>query len=118
MFPCDVGHHRYAGAQQTMYPAIATQSDVIRRKLRLCPDHFDDCLTQLQERAQRAQLDFGEAVHATCYFCGGEVTEDATQFFVTVYAKGEDRDDYWSVLHSRCARDTAREWSLESLMPV
>lgn len=113
MYPCDCGHHRYRSAQQTIYPAVVCGPDATRRKLRLCEAHFDRYLTQLEDRAHNAQVDFIEAAESTCLVCALPVTDSEFQFFATVYARRAERADYWAPLHELCAPAAMEDWLLD-----
>lgn len=113
MFPCAYGLHRYRSAQQTIYPAVVCGPDATRRKLRLCEEHFDRYLAQLDERAHNAQMDSTEVVESTCLVCAKPVAESEYQFFATVYAHKADRVDYWAPLHELCASAAMEDWLLD-----
>lgn len=112
LFRCDDRFHRYPGQQQTMYPAVVNGTVAWRRKLRLCPEHFTLRLEYLELNAQNAKGDLAELETSSCVLCHNEAPGAETQFFVTVYAKGQERVDYFAVVHSEC-RDALREdWHL------
>jgi len=113
MYPCDVKNHRYNGPQQTIYPAIVTGNASTRRKLRLCPGHFEHLEDTLETKANNAQMDFDSKDHTRCIVCQQDVTDSEFQFFATVYAKGQERRDFWAVLHESCAAACMEDWGLE-----
>ena len=113
LFPCSVGAHRYSGAQKTMYPAITTGGDSTRGRLRLCTGHFREYMDRLEISALRAQLEFDTAQTARCYNCGDLADRDSLSLFVTTYAGGEEREDFWAPVHRQCARTVAQEWRLD-----
>lgn len=112
MYPCEFNGHRYRSAQQTMYPAIVNGTDGTRRKLRLCPEHFEDLLEKLQNHATNAQEDMFEHVANRCFICGLETTDAPSALFVTVYAQGMEREDFWAPLHKDCAPAAREDWRL------
>jgi hypothetical protein len=112
IFPCDVGNHRYVGPQQTIYPAIVDGGDTARRKMRLCPAHFQHLVERLESHAHNAQMAFGEALDATCLQGDGAVTDSPFQFFATVYAHKEDRADWWAPIHAGCVTSALEDWAL------
>jgi hypothetical protein len=112
LFPCDVKSHRYPGAQQTMYPALVNGAQQYRRKLRLCPGHFEIAQTLLETRCHNAQMSWDEPALTGCYGCHADVTDSPWQFFVTVYAKGQEREDYWAAVCETCAMGVAEDWQL------
>jgi len=113
MYPCDVKNHRYKGAQQTIYPAIVCGTEQSRRKLRLCPGHFEMLEDTLEERTNNAQVDFDSTDAVACLICRKAVADSEYQFFATVYAKGQERRDFWAVLHSECVGAAMEDWGLE-----
>lgn len=112
LYPCDATAHRYVGAQQTMYPALANGIEAERRKLRLCPIHFEEKLQRLERTAHDALVDFTEATVAACVNCTQPVSDSTMAFFCTVYARGADRADWWGPVHEACAEPMRREWGL------
>lgn len=112
LYPCDQGNHRYYGPQQTVYPAFVGGSTVYRRKLRLCPVHFQAFFALLNDRAHQA-VD-GEVVPLTpiCILCGYDAAESSLLFYATVYPKSGDRLDYWAAVHDICAPAAREDWLL------
>lgn len=110
IFPCDRGGHRYPGAQQTIYPAIVDGRDTARCKVRLCPEHFDQAVQELELSAQNAQLSWDDAGLSRCLICRDPVTDDTAQFFATVYSRSQDRRDFWSVVHAGCVNAAKARW--------
>lgn len=117
MFPCDATNHRYRDAQQTIYPAVVNHARSYRRKLRLCPQHFDGYFQKLEYGAQSQQLDLDGDGHSRCLICRQDVAASTFQFFATVYARGAERADYWAPLHDACAPAALEDWGMESEMP-
>ena len=98
LFPCDKHGDRYAGKQQTIYPAIINGTDAIRERRRLCRDCFADAL-------QECAMKLGDATNPNlsnpaCCECG--VDEAAHPVFVTAYADGQDRQDFYGRLCRGC----------------
>jgi hypothetical protein len=114
MFPCDVGNHRYRGAQQTMYAAVVHGQSSARRKLRLCDRHFDGFADHLQQSASPATEDLLERDDQKCGLCGTQVALADFMFFCTVYAQGQERVDWWAPLHEECCPGMMEDWHLES----
>lgn len=110
LFPCSIGTHRYAGPQQTIYPAIAQGQEVFRTRLRLCPTHFDVMLEKLVSRANDAAIDHEDALAPTCIECRGDVIGSRWQFFATAYASKQERRDFWAVIHDECVRGAKHDW--------
>lgn len=115
LFPCDAGPHPYPGRQQTIYPAVAQGAHNARRKLRLCPRHFDQYQGELVRFAQPAQLELETERVPRCAGCGEEISEMAATFFATVYATGAERADWWAPIHEDCVGRTLTSWRLPGL---
>lgn len=114
LFPCDVNGHRYSGAQQTIYPAVVNKADASRRRLRLCPSHFEALLDHLEVTCNHAQADWNSTGLTRCALCAEDVEDSDYQFFATVYAKGAERADYWAPIHQGCVAGQLEDW----LLPV
>jgi hypothetical protein len=112
MYPCDVDNRRYAGAQQTIYPALVDGTSSSRRKLRLCAWHFDALVDKLEKNAKTDQVEFGAPSLLMCLICAKEVTDSEHQFFATVYAYKQDRRDFWAPVHESCAGAVVEDWQL------
>lgn len=112
LFPCDAGNHRYSGPQQTIYPAVVDGGDSARRKLRLCPAHFQHRVERLERHAHNAQIAFGEELDLGCLQGDGAVLDSPFQFFATVYAAHEERADWWAPIHAGCVTSVLEDWAL------
>jgi hypothetical protein len=99
-----------------MYPAVVRGGDSVRRKLRLCPGHFDTYTEMLGEYAQPAQDSFVESRVITCFVCHAPVDYAEVQLFVTVYPLKAERQDYWAPIHGDCGPQALREWQLTATM--
>lgn len=117
LYPCDFGSHRYREAQQTMYPAVVDGIQAERRKLRLCPSHFSVMFQQLESRAQHADGRGDDGDETICYQCRQPLSPPVAQLFVTVYQKGEERDDFWAPMHGHCAPEVMHAWLIELDVP-
>jgi hypothetical protein len=93
LFPCDYCSGRYKGAQQTLYPALVTNGTAIREKRRACPDCFDAKLAWCREYLSPAD-EGSQPVPEDCSIDGGEL-DGRIGVFVTVYARGADRADWY-----------------------
>ena len=91
LFPCDAHGSMYRGAQQTIYPAIMNGIASQRQKRRLCPSCFDEVNEWCQVNLLSA-TSYGESMQG-CIAC--EAEEVPYAIFVTLYARGEDRADYY-----------------------
>lgn len=100
-FPCDRCGQRYRGPQQTVYPALVAASRAVRKRMRLCPLHFDEVVSHmfLHEEATGAS-DLHECSYADCR----EPADVAV--FGTVYESGRERADYY---YRSCVSHATRE---------
>jgi hypothetical protein len=99
-FPCSYCGQRYKGAQQTYYPALVHATLTIREKRRACPD----CFAHVHEWVERTLVPAdGQSLNAPedCMACGGEL-DGRIAVFLTIYAAGEDRDDWWGQICGGC----------------
>jgi hypothetical protein len=99
LFPCDEHGARYRGAQQTAYPALVHGVDQFRAKRRLCPDCFGAvigwCLANLTDAA------VDDLPNDGCALCNADETDYGV--FVTLYAKGNERQDWFGRVCRPCA---------------
>jgi hypothetical protein len=95
-----------------MYPAVVNRSETNRRRLRLCPVHFTDYLSDLETYYQDAETSMVSTASLLCPRCHLEVTDSQHQFFVTVYAKGNERADFWAAVHDGCVPSLLVRWCL------
>ena len=97
VFPCDVCGAIYKGPQQTMYPALFLGTSTVRVKQRMCPN----CFANANEFSQELLVPIdGRTLSRGCTVCEDDLAPFA--FFVTVYATGEERVDYFGQLCSTC----------------
>jgi len=92
-YPCDGHGGRYAGAQQTIYPALLDGDGATRRKLRLCPRCFEAMYEFLAINFVDATDD--DPPFKGCPSCGETPGEHGVTMFATVYAKGQERQDLY-----------------------
>jgi hypothetical protein len=114
LFPCDATGHRYPGPQRTLYPAVAIGSQSRRRKLRLCSQHFDAFLEQLQLHAVDVGTDSGQLLGVACYLCGKAVVDNAQALYVTAYGDQSERQDWWAPVHEDCVEATMEDWLIQA----
>jgi hypothetical protein len=117
LYPCDVGAHRYRGAQQTIYPALTDGVTTLRRKLRLCEEHFAAALETIAQRAHNADRDFDDTEGVKCLLCAQFVIDAPHAFFATVYRAKSEREDWWAPVHAACFAVVARDWHLHAEGP-
>lgn len=103
-FPCTRCGQRYNGRQQTAYPAIVDGNDQERKRMRLCPNDFQELESWLGDHLQDGTAD-DETGASECVLCSTSPAPLA--IFVTVYAKGEERSDWYGRLCPDC-RPAAR----------
>jgi hypothetical protein len=102
IFPCDEHGARYRGAQQTAYPAIVDGSVVMRERRRLCPDCFQRLVDWCNSYLQLAD---DPSMRRGCALCHEELSRFAV--FVTLYAKGAEREDWYGRLCADCGLHAA-----------
>jgi len=116
IYPCDVKGHRYPGAQQTVYAALVNGTESHRRKIRLCPSHFELTVEMLEHNARSAQVAFDDPEAVKCLSCAKPVEDSEWQFFATVYATRAERQDYWSPVHFECVAAVVEDYNLPATM--
>jgi len=103
LFPCDAHGGRYAGAQQTAYPALVAGTYSLRQKRRLCPGCFDAVLGWCFAHLSDASID--DLPADGCALCPED--ETAIGVFVTLYAKGNERQDWFGRVCRPCGEGAA-----------
>ena len=78
VFPCDWSTHRYPGPQRSVYVTFVSGEAVETSKLRLCQQHFDVELEQIEKAM--AEVDDSSQMSFTCERCPKNRAE-------TVFAK-------------------------------
>lgn len=101
-FPCERCQRAYKGKQQTMYPALLDGATDPRMRRRLCPPCFDAVSSWMIQHmhivrvgdlaAEGTDMDIVAAAPCFVEGCGGQVT---TSIFVTKYAQGHEREDWF-----------------------
>lgn len=91
VFPCDVGQHRYPGAQRSAYLSIVGEGGRPEtRKLRLCAQHFGDMNVRSAERLTLVEED--SQMSLVCDECSDA---RSNTLFVRLYAEnGEEPTQY------------------------
>lgn len=89
IYPCNVGQHRYAGPQQSVYVTWVKGSQAVTGKARLCPGHF-------AEVAATANVDLtpiDEALQSSlvCETCDDPTTEHV---YLTLYRPSSEGEAY------------------------
>jgi len=95
LFPCDGHGGRYAGKQQTIYPAILDGSTSVRQKKRLCPSCFDSLLGWIESNMVDGATD--DAGDIKCAACHQIPSGKSVVLFATVYADKSERHDFYGV---------------------
>ena len=97
-YPCEKHGARYKGPQQTIYPAMLNGTTRLGHKVRVCPPCLSQIMEWLQEHTSPADSQLGVF---SCWNCGAQDTPWA--MFVTVYAQGEERQDFFGRSCGGCA---------------
>lgn len=111
VFPCAVGLHRYAGPQQTAYLGLVSASGAARSKRRLCPKHFQDLNTSVQDSmtlvaiGELSQIEDEADLEKCVHLEGGARRSTA---FATVYAAHDEPRQYTALLCDDCAASFAQ----------
>jgi len=98
--PCSRCGQHYKGKQSTAYPAIVDGNERESRIQRLCPRDFYDLCEWLAEHADDV-LKQETRVRMGCGVCSAEPAPLA--LFVTLYAPGCEREDWFARLCEDCA---------------
>lgn len=109
VYPCDIGQHRYAGQQQSIYLTVVKSSrDPASVKLRLCPNHFVSAAKEIESKMD--DVSDGGQMSVLCQTCGQprEVT-----VFARVYALKSEEQCFALDLCAACAEGWANDslWS-------
>ncbi len=112
MAPCDTCRRRYVGPASSYYFGMLNGSERTRWKLRLCPA----CRQDLDELLATGTILIGGDQDAdaeepkACLSCARETEGHTAALFCTTYRAGEDRRDYFGVLHDddACTQGTLR----------
>ena len=114
-FPCSIHGKRVQGPLHGAYPALLRKESRFDRRLRLCTA----CLTDLLERHEKDWLDAAEVDGShwseRCYACGSYAngTRSTSPFFLSLFRRGQDRQDLYSVYCPQCADALVDELGLE-----
>jgi hypothetical protein len=99
-----------------MYPTVLSGALASRRKLRLCKDHFQGYLDQLNIHANEAGAPPNDLVEGRCYLCSQTCDHSTSALYVTAYNVASDREDWYAPLHDNCVTGAAADWGLEPEM--
>jgi hypothetical protein len=95
--PCTCHGTLFRGPTSHFYPSIVVGDVGQSDKVRLCPSGLSDVLGIIGKHyeSQDRHLDDGVAVFASCGYCGCERADGSgAAVFLTVYARGGDRQDF------------------------
>jgi hypothetical protein len=102
VFPCDWSAHRYPGPQRSIYVTFAFGDTVTTSKLRLCQQHFDLELEQIQKAM--AEVDDSSQYSITCERCPKDRGET---IFAKVFNSHAEPVTYAVDVCHGCAADLA-----------
>lgn len=114
-FPCSLHGKRVTGPLHGAYPALLRNENRWDRRLRLCTA----CLTELLERHAKDWQDPDEVDGSNwsqvCYGCGSysNGVRSTSPFFLSLYRRGQDRQDLYSVYCQQCSDALVDELGLE-----
>jgi hypothetical protein len=89
-YPCEKHGARYKGAQQTIYPALLNGTTRLGHKVRVCPSCMAEVMDWIQVNMSPAESQLGVF---SCWGCGAQ--DSPWAMFVTVYAEGQERQDFF-----------------------
>lgn len=97
-YPCSFCGKRYAGPQQTAYPALMNGQSVLSRKMRCCPDDF----ARLVNAPWLHLVPEGDPEQRqVCSSCGDELV--TARVFVPYYEAHQERCDLFGQVCAACA---------------
>lgn len=121
--PCSVCFRRYRGGAQHAYPAMLAGVDRVQRRHGVCPECFGAIMEFAQEKMHRIGDDPGPVAGTganICVSCDSPIDMFAIAFFLTAYARGEDRQDFYGEAHPACREDVCVHLGLmdQEALPV
>lgn len=116
IYPCMVHGRRVAGRLDSAYPSIVHRGSRRSRKLRVCPTCLDDLFATHGQRWVKIDLDDGDDFEAVCGTCGADLdgVADPHAFFLTVYRRGQEREDWFGQYCPECASGMVDMLKLEA----
>lgn len=115
LFPCDIHHGRIRGSLDALYISLLRGADRRRARLRVCSQDLDALLAEHQVEWREVADDDGvDLEFDNCYGCQAEVSAAASWAgFVTVYRKGSERTDYFTLYCNRCGDESINRFQLK-----
>lgn len=116
IYPCMVHGRRVAGRLDTAYPSIVHSGSRRSRKLRVCPTCLDELFAVDGVRWVQVSMDDGDEFEPVCAACGTDLdgVADPHAFFLTVYRRGQEREDWYGQYCPKCASDLVDKLQLEA----
>ena len=114
IYPCSLHGKRIVGRLGAIYPALLYRGSRRSAKLRVCDPCLDNLFATLGSKWTRAEVDSEDAPSAVCGSCGkqDESLGERHAFFLTVYRRGEEREDWFGQYCAGCASDVVDTLSL------
>jgi hypothetical protein len=105
MYPCSIHGKRIVGRLGAAYPAIVYRGSRRSAKLRLCDPCLDSLFATLGTQWIRATGDDDGNFLPLCGTCSQslESLDDPHAFFLTVYRRGQEREDWFGAYCAGCA---------------
>jgi len=103
IYPCDFVPHRYPQAQQSIYTTYVIGGIQQTSQLRLCPQHFSQMRTHVQERL--ALVDEASTSDESCTRCDHKAD---TVVSAKVFAAKSDAEQYVGDFCATCAEEVLR----------
>lgn len=109
IYPCDIHGQRVRGSLEAVYASLLRGQLRYSRRLRVCPNDLDELLSAHQREWLCLSDDDSIDLGPVCGACGQRFEEasDLQPLFITVYRRGQDREDYFARYCETCAADLA-----------
>lgn len=116
MYPCSLHGKRVIGRLGSIYPSVVHLGARRSRKMRVCNPCLDHLFTQEGKYWIKADIEDDTDPVPLCGSCRGELGSlvEPYAFFITVYRRGQEREDWFSTYCEGCALNMIDSWSLTS----
>lgn len=114
IYPCDVHGRRIAGRLEGAYPSLVYRGSRRSRKLRVCASCLDSIFATYGGHWTKADIESDEAYDPVCGTCEAslETVAEPHAFFLTVYRRGQEREDWFGQYCPGCAMGLADNLAL------
>lgn len=114
IFPCDVHGRRAPARLGSAYLTVARGTDKWSRKLRVCAPCLADILKTHEDEWTDLGVDDEVQVAEVCPTCQAVLTDPSERYgcFVTIYPRGDERQDFFAWYCPVDADSLARAYGL------